>query len=32
VTLVRWEGVQEEVVVVTAWNDGSTTPVEAGSL
>jgi signal transduction histidine kinase len=32
VTLVRWEGVQDEVVVVTAWNAPSADPVEAGSL
>jgi signal transduction histidine kinase len=32
VTLVRWEGVQDEVVVVAAWNGPRTTPVEPGSL
>jgi signal transduction histidine kinase len=32
VTLVRWEGVQDEVVVVTAWNEVETAPVEPGSL
>src|SRR5438067_7216577 len=32
VTLVRWEGVQDEVVVVAAWNDPESVPVEPGSL
>jgi signal transduction histidine kinase len=32
VTLVRWEGVQDEVVVVAAWNDAETAPIESGSL
>jgi signal transduction histidine kinase len=32
VTLVRWEGVQDEVVVVTAWNHPDAVPVEPGSL
>jgi signal transduction histidine kinase len=32
VTLVRWLGVQDEVVVVASWSDGSTWPLEPGSL
>jgi signal transduction histidine kinase len=32
VTLVRWEGVQNEVVVVAAWTDDDVEPVAPGSL
>jgi signal transduction histidine kinase len=32
VTLVRWDGVQDEVVVVAAWSDPDSLPVEPGSL
>src|SRR5207247_10112353 len=32
VTLVRAEGAQDEVVVVAAWNNPDTVPVEPGSL
>ena len=32
ITLVRWEGVQDEVVVVAAWSDADTVPVAPGSL
>jgi signal transduction histidine kinase len=32
VTLVRWEGVLDEVVVVAAWNDSGNAPVEPGTL
>jgi signal transduction histidine kinase len=32
VSVVRWEGVQDEVVVVAGWNDPHASPVEPGSL
>jgi len=32
VTLIRWEGVQDEVKVVTAWTDPDSPPVAEGSL
>jgi signal transduction histidine kinase len=32
VTLVRWEGVLDEVAVVAAWSHPEAAPVEAGSL
>ena len=32
VTLVRWQGVQDEVVVVAAWCEQGTVPVAVGSL
>jgi signal transduction histidine kinase len=32
VTLVRWEGVHDEVVVAAAWSKPGTVPVEPGSL
>ena len=32
VTLVRWQGVQDEVVVVAAWSDEGAVPVAVGSL
>ena len=32
VALVRWEGVQDEVVVVTSWDDGTDDSVEPGAL
>jgi signal transduction histidine kinase len=31
VYLVRWEGVRDEVVVVTGWTDGSESPLVSGS-
>jgi signal transduction histidine kinase len=32
VTLVRWAGVPDEVVVVADWSDAGTAPIEPGSL
>ena len=32
VALVRWEGVKDEVVVVSSWDDGSGEAVEPGAL
>ena len=32
VTLLRWEGVQDEVYVVGSWCEGEGSPIEAGSL
>jgi PAS domain S-box-containing protein len=32
VYFVRWEGVQDEVVVVGGWSDGTEPPIPAGSL
>jgi signal transduction histidine kinase len=32
VTVVRWEGVQDEVMILASWNDGADNQVTAGSL